>query len=431
MRFNQITSTMEEQQLGTEDQNLLPEVTETVVDSSDLENTDADEGSNSSADDQAQMNELSTELQEDDSQVNQAGQNVIDLSNAAQVLNELEQQASQTVTETGSISPTSAKVIETTLESIRSKLGIEIVSLPSSESFKGKWTANEASRLTVESIMEVAKTVFAKLMAAIEFVIQTVGDFLVTIFRNRAILEKKLLAQIQRVKGVTSTTFISPELSGEYVDTLCYRGNTNISTILKITNTADISISQFGRINSIIQNIRDDKDVDPGVISEFFDLLFLSGQVKTEFCGRPIDAAGAFVNGESFAVVSCSSGQDEALFLPNGVSKGIIMKALSPGEITVILNAALSTIRNLRKIESTSDTLMNAAKNVLKSIKYQYNSLRGSMGSDDHAAKAKLYESGKALQSCLSKLIGKLPGKVFSACLGIYNLSEKCINNIK
>lgn len=433
MRFNSAVLTAENLDPGAIDDqpdgleaSATPE--EGVPDSGDEQLPDTVE---QAATDEEQSEMMDNQLSEGEATLDENAQEGIDLENAAETLDKLQEQAAQIVVENGAISPTAAKIIQSTTEALLKRVGVDPTPLPTMEAFRGKWTKSDASRLTVEALDKAGTNISGRVISSLKAAFNFVLKFITNIFKNRALLENRLKGLLKRVKELPSSAgFKKPTISGLTVDAFRFRGYSTRYSIDLQLKTAEKAMDDYGLVTDAIQAIRDDRD--PGdVMIKLMNSAANTVTSTIDIDGNPEEVYGAFPGGRS--LLYTGTGMDtRARFVNNSPDfKPKPLDALSTSEVQRYLAQAIGVIQALRSVESRANRLGDAVKGIIRKIETGYAQLRGAMGSESHATFYQMRKSGYAAQSLLNELVARLPAQAFQVCLNTAKLAEMSISNIK
>lgn len=369
------------------------------------------------------------ENQEAEEQVENVHQGTARLENAAKILDEIQVEANNMVVAEGTLSPAAASVITQTMESIYESLNMEKPVVPTTEAFKSTWSKRDASRVCLESLETGRKSIASRIIDGLKAALKFAANFLITVFKNRALLEKHIQKLISRTEKLSNddATSSEKEVSGRFTHGLQFGSESNIETAKRILDTADASIGFFSECNQIIQDVRDMRPTanHTDAVSKFYGNI-INTVVKLD--GKDVDVSGAFPNAKSIY----NSGIVGELSFMTNISEGqpIVnrMPVMSLTETETILKQALNVIKRLRVAESASNRITDAVKGIIRRIEQQYNALRGVMGSTSHASKANTYELSFKLQKFLTGLVSRIPSTVFNSVKYIGDYANACLN---
>lgn len=382
----------------------------------------------------AAEDEVETQAENFDKALDNSTKASTDLDNAAQTLDELQDSANNIVVADGAISPVGSEIISQTLESIRKSLGLDKAAIPTIEAFKGKWSKKDASRVTMEKISGTKSDIVTRVISTMKSLFDTVVNFLMNLFKSKAVLEFKIKRQISRLAGLTKVTgFKSQELRGPEVSAFQYKNAVDLYTINKILDTADICIDYYNDINKAINSIRDSRLPDED-IRKVETKLGRATQTTITFSGEPVELYGAFINGKSLAYDDIGDGRVKVKFftnIPEGTARISSMNALASNEISQCLNKALAITKHFREVESKFNTIRDAIRGVIRKIEAEYGNLRAAMGNADYIHDSKIREKASNIQSYLTNLVGRIPNQIFSACSHTADLAKLAINNLE
>lgn len=376
-----------------------------------------------------QLASVQEENIEAEKEVEKSHQEVNRLESAAKMLDEIQTEANNMVIAEGTLTPAAASVITQTMESIYKSLNIEKPSVPTVEAFKSTWSKRDASRICLESLKSGSASVLSRIIEGFKNALKFITNFLITVFKNRAVLEKHIQKLITRtgklLKEDVKTS--EKEVSGRFAHGLQFGPDSDISTAYRILYTAEASVGFFSECNQIIQDVRDMRPTadQTDAISKFYSSI---GITVVKLNDKTIEVAGAFPNAKS---IYNSGKVDELAFMTN-ISEGhpIVnkMPVMSLVETETILKLALSVIKRLRTAESTSNRITDAVKGIIRRIEHQYNALRGAMGSETHASRANTYEHSFKIQKFLTGLVSRIPSTVFNSVKYIGDYATACLN---
>lgn len=413
-----------------------PQVAEPAgVDEANIDNN-PDETEAEQAADLAELSEASEENAVNDIAIEKQGDTVQSFFKAADELDAIQQSVDSSIKKTGSISPVSAEIIETTIESIFKDLDIARPVIPSNEAFSGTWTKKAASAATLESLEKSNESVGSKLIDMLRKIFESVMSFLAGLLRNRALLERhirKLLERANKMQG--DWTRKSDKIEGFFAHKLQIGDKADFSTVNRILTTAGHSVEIFDTLTKSIADIRDGRGGDDPGQDAINKLKSIVGKSTStiEYEGKTTECYGAYPRNRALVIDDSGDSFNVAMVARKVGDLLPDMAAPDLKEIKSGLTTALSTIEKLRAVEGKVNRLKDMLSGFLRTLETKYQQLRGAMGSEEHAAKAKLAKEAKVVQTFVSKLAGKFPGETFSAVrnvgdwalAGMRNLEQK------
>lgn len=388
-------------------------------------------------DEAAALDEQAQEIQSTDQALDGQDQSLNTAFNAADELNEIQAAAQNMAAQGGALSPASASIVETTMESIMKRLGIEPVAFPTVEAYSSTYGRRDATRLTMEGLADASKRAWDRLIAMLKELMSSVLGFLERAFQNRALLEKRILQLKARAKNIQSDWSRKSEtVRGPFVRALTFRAEASEDTTWDIINTSRALAGGFGLGVKTINEIRDSKipgdAADIRILKDFMETALRGNlQFSVKDGSEYTELFGALPNGMSLGFRE-SLGPDAIYYHTNRgktVETPSEMEALDDSAITPLLNAGLDVLRQLKDLESRSGGLVDAVRGVIRNLENEYARLRSAMGSEDHTKRYAAQRRARAVQTILTKIIGRFPSTIFMSVKHTADYCEASIRN--
>lgn len=364
-----------------------------------------------------------------------------DYETPAKLLDEIQEAGNASAAnQGGTLTRLEAQSVQLSVESIMGSLKMDVPAMPTLEAYASTWSGKEATRVTMESVMESAKNVGKKIVAGLKAMLEYCVNFLVGLTKNRALMEKNIERLITKAKEIQKSTWEYREdvVSGRFVHGLSTKGGHETDGIYAILEDSGNLIYGYEYAYMRLRDIRDGKK--DGALADLMASIIASRFRDTGSTASPtteddVALKGYFVNGMSLGLVTDERGEKTLRFISNAGKtarvKNSTMEAVDPVEVINVLNNALELIRRLRSIEATTNRIADSVKGIIRQVEGEYYNLRGNLGSSDYARKAKANKDARDAQEIIRRLIVRFPSMVFSAVKNTSDWASAQINNYR
>lgn len=301
----------------------------------------------------------------------------------------------------GGMSDKEAKLLEISVESIMSNLGMSHRNdttgrykspVSTLEHFAGDGKGS-ATLLTIESLKEKAKTVGTTIVAALKAALNSVISFLVRLTKNRALLEKHL-TNLQKYVGSIKSDEKKKDRFTTGAAALSIRGSASVATAKTILSHADKLITASVKISEAIGEKVGTADAAKAIESAIEGIGPLSH-------GRELETT----IGDNHVTVIFASGKKGAETI----------EAPTKGQMNELLTQALGVVRRLREYEKTQSKMKAAVDRIIAALGEAYNKGAAVVGKRADAAAAQVRANARQARSMMTKAGGSFPSAVFSA----------------
>lgn len=362
-----------------------------------------------------------------------------DYATPANLLDEIQQAGNDAAANKGGVlSQLEAQSIQTSVESIMNTLGMSMPAMPVMEAYKGTWSGREATRITMESVLDSAKEIGKRLISTLKAILEYAINFLAGLIKNRALMEKNVERLIAKAKAIDASKEKKKNVvSGRFVHALATNGKHTTAGIFGILDDSRDLITGYGFAYQQIRDLRDGKGKPAN--AQYIGRT-IANSLRVVGVAAPVDENdvelhGYFAGGLSMGIVRDDSGGETVRFISNAGkvarTKDPEMEAVEPRDIIAALEEALVTIRTLRKVEGTTNRISDAVKGIIRQVEGEYYNLRGNLGSEEYARKAAANKAAKEAQELLQRMIVRFPSLTFSAVKNTCDWASAQINNYR
>lgn len=433
MKLSNLVPSLEDLAQSVEDTDIQPSQAE------EQEQTNVDQNNVTGDDQAAELTEQVAETEAASQDIEGIGKDINTADNAVRHLEQIQDAAEDIAATRGGLTPSSAQIIQSTLESIHRSLGISQPAIPTIESFSGTWSKKEATRMTLESLGDSAKGAWEKLIQHLKNLMESVYNFLIRVFQNRALLEKRILNLKIKLRSMgTDVVKKSDELKGSFVRGLVFDGRMNVDTAYAALSTSRTLVSAYDIGVDAIDRIRDGRlpadDSHVVMIKDYLENTLSHVRVSYKSGSETEDIYGALPNGMSIGFRKGSS-QDAIFYHTNTPMNGgeapTTAVAMEHRDIYHLLDQSLDVVKRLRSIENRTAGIMDAVKGIMRKLSNEYIRLRAALGSADHDNVLQARSQARAVQLILSKIIGRFPSSIFVSIKNIADYCDAAIRNFK
>ena len=306
-----------------------------------------------------------------------------------------------------------AALVEITHESILSSIGLPYQrQVFTAESFGSN--ARETTRATLEGLMDSAKDIGGKIVAALKAALNTVMNFLAGLIKNRALMDKHL-ANLQAKVGAVDASAVQKEKElTAGAKALSVGGKAGVDTAMKLLAEGTKVIGVCGQLAEALK-----KEGMPDITSP------LKGLTKTS-------KGVGLLSGDRTMVTHGEDGaaQVQLVQVSEPAQK---IAAPSVADMTKLLAEARKVLASLREMEKTQSRLKDAVNAIIARLGEGVTFVKSKVGSEEGKAKAagelEAKQKARAARSVMSKAGGTLPGAVFAVVKGVADYVTAGLNN--
>lgn len=335
-------------------------------------------------------------------------------------------EAAQDTMQQGGMTEAQAKLLEITHESIMASIGLSHRNgsmknpVASLESFRHSETRASKTLLTVEGLMDSAKDIGSKIIAALKALLSTAMGFIANLLKNRALLAKHLDNLEKRLKALPNDIKLkNAEISGGAA-AISIDGKASVDTAKKIAASAT---AMCGTIAGIVAAVKTTSNAEEAIT-----------QVKAAVRSMQKNGEGHGFLTAGRSVVIKHEGDTFELSIKEGKTAEKA-EAPSRAEMLNLVVAAKTTVQALRDIEKVQTPFKDSINNLITRLGEVVNVVRSKVGSEETKAKqaeaAAVKKNARVARAILSKAGGPLPGAVFAAAKGIADYVVAGLSNIE
>lgn len=356
----------------------------------------------------------------------------------AEMLDEIQQVGNEAAANNGGVlTKFEANAIQTSVESIMSSIGMDVPSMPTMEAHTSTWSGKEAARLTMESVLTSAKAIGKKIIDGMKAMLEYTINFLVGLVKNRALMEKNIERLIAKAKAIKPNwQHREDQVSGRFVHGLSSRDKSDVATLHSILGDSVDLITYYGFANEMLREIRDGSQ-PANLINKLASAVTDNAQQigkASPTTENDVYLYGNYAGGMSIGIVRDDRGEDSIRFISNSTkarTKNPTMAAEDPSTVIDALESALILIRTIRKIEGTVNRVSDMVKALIRRVEGEYYNLRGNLGSNEYANKAKANKDARDAQEIMRRMIVRMPSMAFSAVKNTADWASAQINNYR
>lgn len=303
------------------------------------------------------------------------------------------------------LTPTEEKVVEVSLESIYSKLGMD-QSKATLESFGRK--SNRKS--VVATLEEKSEGIFKKLLNAIKAAGSYVLEFIQNLFRNSWILSKYCASVRNKVKKIGNSEEPSKKEMEDSAKAMSIDGDASGASLDPMFKTAmdliNLSEKLVEKVNTLNFKFKGDADED----FEKDDFLVKGGNIVSRGKGY----AGFLTGDRAITEIAWETEllratYNTAPWTPKIAGKAVV---LTPRQMNQAVDMADKIIAALKKMESKQSKIKNLVSRIIQGVA-EIGTVYGSAVSKEARNKMKAMARIRNFRSFLNKGLSKYPLEAF------------------
>lgn len=345
---------------------------------------------------------------------------------AGDKIEDLLENAEETMKE-GGMTEGQAKILEITHESIMSSIGMghrhsgmsknPLVTL---ESYASAGTRGSATAVTLEGLMDSAKSIANNIVKALKSLLNTVMNFLAGLVKNRWLMEKhlnNLAAQVEKIEAGAKPA--KDKITGGAA-ALTVDGKAGVAEAKKILASAGKLCAASAAVAASIKTSKNGADA------------VSSARSAVKLLPKNGDGYGFLTGGRKVSIKE----EGESLEVTVSESKGAKeIAAPSKAEMAGLLKDAKTVLQSLRDVEKAQTPLKDGVNAIIARLGEVANVVRSKVGSEESKKKqaeaAEVKKQARVARALLSKAGGTFPSAAFAAVKGVADYVTAGLKNLK
>lgn len=377
------------------------------------------------AEEELQAQETATAVAEENGELAQAeikiegeGDAIDDAFEAGDKVAELTDVAEASLGEDGEdgegLTESEAAMVQITHESIMASIGMPFDrKIFTSESFSSSAARRDTTVATIEGLMDSAKELGSKIVAALKAALSTVMNFIAGLLKNRALMDKHLVNLQAKVAALKDGKAKKDTLTAG-AKALSVGGKASPETAkVQLKNALQV-VEACAKMAEAMKS----KDLKPTAQGA------LAGLSKNG------NGVGVLSNDRSIIV---GDGEEVKFELAQVAEPAKEIAAPTPAQMSELLKEARIVLAKLRDMEKTQTRMKDAVQAVIARLGEGVAFVKSKVGSEESKAKAsedlQAKKDARAVRSLLTAAGGKLPGAVFATVKGVADYVTAGLNN--
>lgn len=377
------------------------------------------------AEEELQAQETATAVAEENGELAQAefkvegeGNAIDDAFEAGDKVAELTDVAEASLGEDGEggegLTESEAAMVQITHESIMASIGMPFQRKTyTAESFSSSSARRDTTVATIEGLMDSAKELGGKIVAALKAALSTVMNFIAGLLKNRALMDKHLVNLQAKVAALKEGKAKKDTLTAG-AKALSVGGKASPETAkVQLKNALQV-VDACAKMAEAMKS----KELKPTAQGA------LSGLSKNG------NGAGVLSNDRC---IIFGDGEEVKFELAQVAEPAKEIPAPTPAQMSELLKEARIVLGKLRDMEKTQTRMKDAVQAVIARLGEGVAFVKSKVGSEESKAKAsedlQAKKDARAVRSLLTAAGGKLPGAVFATIKGVADYVTAGLNN--